>query len=109
MIIANLWCRLNCLVPDPDCRTFGDEYNDVLWLDVRAMPTEIQLQAVTEAEMIESAATSEITSLVDLDKVFKLLFQLNFDQENRLRVLESKPEITQPTYKQAIIDAYKAL
>ena len=43
------------------------------------------------------------------DKRTKLLFDINFDQENRLRVLEGKPPITKSQYKTALINQYKSL
>ena len=67
-------------------------------------PTQIEIDAYADAQL-----TAEITSKLDSDKVVKLLFFLNLDQENRIRVLEGKAEITQATYKQALIDQYKAL
>ena len=109
MIIPDLWRRLNYLVPEPQCRTFGDEYDLIQWTDSRTLPTENELLAVTEAVMLEDDLNTEITSKLDDDKVVKLLFFVNLDQENRIRVLEGKPQIDQATYKQALIDQYKAL
>ena len=67
-------------------------------------PTQIEIDAYADAQL-----TAEITSKLDSDKVVKLLFFLNLDQENRIRVLEGKLPITQAVYKQALIDQYKAL
>ena len=67
-------------------------------------PTQIEIDAYADAQL-----TAEITSKLDSDKVVKLLFFLNLDQENRIRVLEGKPQIDQAVYKQALIDQYKAL
>lgn len=38
-IIPNLWACLNHLVPGPSCRTFGDDYDSIVWDDVRPQPT----------------------------------------------------------------------
>ena len=67
-------------------------------------PTQIEIDAYADAQL-----TAEITSKLDSDKVVKLLFFLNLDQENRIRVLEGKLPITAAVYKQALIDQYKAL
>ena len=109
MIIPDLWRRLNCLIPDPDCRTFGEEYDLIQWTDLRPLPSESELSAITEAVIIDAELNAEIDSKIETDKAFKLLFFLNLDQENRIRVLEGKPVIDQATYKQALIDQYKAL
>lgn len=109
MIIPDLWRRLNYLIPSPECRTFGDEYDLTQWTDARTLPTESALMAVTEAVMIEDEILTEINSKLEVDKAFKLLFFINLDTENRIRVLEGKLEITQEVYKQALIDQYKAL
>lgn len=109
MIIPDLWRRLNYLILNPECRTFGDEYDLIQWTDVRTLPTESELMAVTEAVMIEDEVLTEINSKLEVDKAFKLLFFINLDTENRIRLLEGKLEITQEVYKQALIDRYKAL
>lgn len=109
MIIPDLWRRLNCLVPEPQCRTFGDEYEMIQWTDSRLLPTETELLACTEADIVDAEVITEISNKIETDKAFKLLFFLNLDQENRIRVLEGKLPIDQATYKQALINQYKAL
>ena len=51
MIIADLWARLNVLLPEPQCRTFGDEYDLVVWDDERSQPTESELESVTQEQI----------------------------------------------------------
>lgn len=51
MIIENLWQRINFLVPEPQCKTLGDESDDVEWNDERPQPTVEELQAVTQGEI----------------------------------------------------------
>lgn len=53
-IIRNLWLRLNFLVPDPDCDTFANDLDRLVWRDVRTEPTEGQLRAVTQAQINSS-------------------------------------------------------
>ena len=50
-IIPSLWLRLHFLVPDPDCRTFADDLDRLVWNDARTQPTEAQILAVTRAQM----------------------------------------------------------
>lgn len=47
----DLWKRLNILVPEPQCRTFGNNYNLIIWEDVRPLPTEAALLAVTQEQI----------------------------------------------------------
>lgn len=48
MTIKNLYTRLSNLVPEPDCDTFGDEYDAIVWRDNRPLPTAEQIKAVDE-------------------------------------------------------------
>jgi hypothetical protein len=67
-------------------------------------PTQGEIDAYEEARI-----EAEITGKLDDDKILRLLFIINLDTENRIRVLEGKSEILLETYKQALIDQYKAL
>lgn len=51
----------------------------------------------------------EATGAIDSDKFVRLLFEINFDQENRVRTLEGRPAITRAQYRTALINTYKAL
>lgn len=44
-----------------------------------------------------------------VDKIDRLQFEVAFDVENRVRVLESKPPINRNQYRNALMAAYKAL
>lgn len=46
---------------------------------------------------------------LDADKMRKLLFEVNFDQENRVRVLEGRPTITRPQYRTGLIAVWRTL
>jgi hypothetical protein len=50
-IIAQLWNRIHFLVPDPQCRTSGDDFDTIVWTDARTQPTEAELNAVTRAQI----------------------------------------------------------
>jgi len=45
-IIPNLWTKLNILVPEPQCRTFNEDYDLIEWNDSRIQPTLAEVQAV---------------------------------------------------------------
>ena len=51
MIINQLWKRLNVLVPEPQCRTFGDEYDAIQWKDQRSKPTIVELQSISQGQI----------------------------------------------------------
>lgn len=44
-----------------------------------------------------------------VDAVDKLWFEINFNQENRIRVLEGKSQVTRVQYRDALIAAYKVI
>lgn len=39
------------MVPDPQCRTFDDDFDRIVWRDGRTQPTEAELNAVTRAQI----------------------------------------------------------
>ena len=61
---------------------------------------------VTAAQDEEASRAAADTST---DKAKRLLFEINFNQENRIRVLEAKPAITRIQYRDALIALYKTL
>lgn len=54
-------------------------------------------QIVTEPPTVTELATRSV------DAQDRLIFEINFDQENRIRALESKPAITKAQYRTALI------
>lgn len=66
-------------------------------------------QWVEDTDRADREADDGIRQAFEADKVRRLLFELNFDQEERLRVLESKPVITKAQYRDALITKWKAL
>lgn len=54
----------------------------------------------------DTLATNDIDSISTKDR---LLFEINFQQENRIRVLEGKTPITRAQYRDALIAAWKTL
>jgi hypothetical protein len=43
------------------------------------------------------------------DKMDRLWFEVNFDQENRVRTLEGRASVTRAQYRAALINTYKGL
>lgn len=101
------WRKLNHLVPEPDCDTVNDQI--VTWRDTRPQPTDVEIDVVTAAQVNASELDTEASNALESDKIKRLLFEVNFEQENRVRALESKPAITKAQYKAAIKDLYKTL
>ena len=76
--------------------------------------TEPLTQEEIDAALAKKAAEDEYNSLDNravrvVDSTDRLWFDVNFNQENRIRVLEGKATITKAQYRDALIAAYKAL
>lgn len=109
---ANRWQKLNYLIPEPQCR-MDEDTNGILqiteWTDARSQPTNTQIDAVLDQDVSDGTLDKEAVDAIESDKVKRLLFELNLDQENRLRVLEGSGSITKTQYKDVLIIRYKAL
>lgn len=53
--------------------------------------------------------TLDERAVTAIDGKDRLQFEINFDQESRLRVLEGRPAITRAVYRDALIARWKAL
>lgn len=62
----------------------------------------------TQAE-IDAENETEFDGYMDTKKVLRLLFEINYDQENRLRALAGQASITKLQYRTAIVNVYKTL
>lgn len=51
----------------------------------------------------------EAANRIDGDKMLRTLFEVLYDLESRVRVLESRPSITKTVYRTALINTYKSL
>lgn len=64
----------------------------------------------TQQEIDDVVSPSvDVKAAIAVDSIDRLSFEVNFDQENRIRVLEGKPTITRVQYRTALINAWKAL
>lgn len=75
------------------------------------IPTQAQIDTWTTeyAAYIASGAkdNEDAVSNIDQDKMKKMLFTVNFDQENRLLALEKKPVLTKEQYRAQLVEVYK--
>ena len=54
--IPRLWERINYLVPEPQCRTFGNDYDRIIWTDARTMPTAGEVWSVKDKDIDDAQA-----------------------------------------------------
>lgn len=111
--MATRWQKLNYLIPEPQCR-MKEDVQGILqiieWEDARPQPTDVDIDAVTEQDVIDSELDNEAQiETSGASKKDKLLFEINYDQEERLRVLEGAGTITKQQYKDALVAQYKTL
>ena len=62
-----------------------------------------------DADGDDKDANREIAGDFEDNRVKRLLFEINFNQENRIRVLEGAPTITKAQYKAALVNRLKTL
>lgn len=118
----------NCLFRKSDGKFIGGAMNDQIahdpathvqlslpvYPDRRAERWDGQtgVRAATAQEIVDH---DDVEAQRDLDaefvgsKIGRLIFEINFDQENRIRVLEGKQAVTKAQYLAALKDRYKAL
>lgn len=80
--------RIIVEVPQGQTANVGDRYHNGVFAP---LPPELTLDQKADAA------------------IDRFLFEVNFDQENRLRLLEAKPEITRVQYRNALITRWKEL
>lgn len=108
-IIPDLYARFNVRVPNPRVAIYTlNDYDSRVWNDTRPEPTLEQVLAVTQTQL-DAELLNPDNGNIDWGKMLKLLFQLNYDQESRLRVLEGKAAITKAQYLNALVAVYKTL
>lgn len=62
-----------------------------------------------DADADDREAASDFHREFEIDRIRRLLFEINFDQENRIRTLEGEPTITKAQYKTALLVRVKTL
>jgi hypothetical protein len=98
MIISSDFLKLEYLVPNPQCTIVDGEVID--WFDQRPQPTQEELDAVSTPE-IDAVIEQEENELSFKGALVKLA-KATWNQENRIRVLEGKPEVTLRQFIQAV-------
>lgn len=87
-------------------------------IDVNCQTGEVVVIPLTQEEIdagLVAKAAEDIYNSPDnvaartVDNTDRLWFEVNFNQENRIRVLEGRQQITKAQYRDALIAAYKAL
>ncbi len=74
-----------------------------------AKPTLADLDLIDDALADGAALDREAQNTIEVSKKDRLLFEIHFDLENRIRILEGKSAITKQQYKNAIVALYKTL
>lgn len=101
------WQKLDVLVPEPKCDTRNNRI--VRWYDNRQQPTDAAINAVTQQQLDDRKKDRDADNNVNASKVERLMFEIHFDMENRMRVLESRPAVTKQQYLTAIKNIFKGL
>lgn len=87
-------------------------------IEVDCQSGELKTVVLTQAEIdaaLALKAQQDAYNSIDnvatraIDAVDRLWFEVNFNQENRIRVLEGKPQVTKAQYRDALIAVYKSL
>ena len=94
---------LVCFGPNEDSYSPFLSLGRILYIEEsEPMPTPKTLEQIDAEKVIEYASRLD-------DKTQRLLFEINFDQENRVRALEGKSAITKTQYRDALINVWKGL
>ena len=93
------WRKLNYLVPDPDCDTKGGAITE--WRDARPQPTDAEIAAVSIAD-VEQREQEENEDNFRVEDHAKILARVAWNHENRIRVIEGRPEIAFRQFVRAV-------
>lgn len=91
----------------------SNDYQRIIdtWRGQSVPPSLANCQATWTAIQAEdaAAATPDARAGVAIDSIDRLSFEVNFDQENRIRALEGKAAITRVQYRDALVTRWKQL
>ena len=93
------WHKLNYLVPNPDCDTKAGVITK--WRDARPQPTDAEIAAVSIAD-VEQREQEENEDNFRVGDHAKILARVAWSHENRIRVIEGKPEIAFRQFVRAV-------
>ena len=85
--------------------------------EVKTIPlTQEELDAAAASKAAEdefnspdNTAERDIKGAFEGGKVRRLIFEIDFNQENRIRAIEGKPPVTRAQYRDALLTVYKTL
>ena len=87
--------------------------DDVITEFPGGIPTQAEQDAWTAEynAYIASNQSKDDEALLELskDRMAKLLFEINFDQENRLRTLQGQAAVTRAQYRNALFSVWRTL
>lgn len=87
-------------------------------IEVNVVTGEVIVQSMTQEELAEAAARRAIWDAENtldnraaraVDAQERLIFEIHFDAENRLRSIEGRPSITRAQYRDALISRWKTI
>ncbi len=93
----------------PDGTYYEGDRVSALDTAVPQRPTQYSTWDGTQWVTPDAATIQDTRAQADVDGKDRLLFEINFDQENRIRALEGKAAITRATYRDALITRWKQL
>lgn len=91
--------KLQYLVPDADCSTRGGEI--IEWRDARPQPTYDEINAV-EDSVVDQIQEDEKTARLDYGEKAMILLRVCHRQQNEIRELQGKSEITFKRFVDAV-------
>ncbi len=108
--MVSRWQKLNYLVPDPRCRMGTDgagKLQIVEWKDERAQPSDADIDNVSEEDAEAQFLDEELVAELYATKFNKVLIEVIFSLENRLRILEGENSVTREQIVTHLKDLYK--
>ena len=91
--------KLSYLVPDADCDTSSGIIT--VWRDARPQPTYEEINAVADAD-VEQKKQEDDEDNFRVDNHAKILATVAWNHENRIRVIEGRPEIAFRQFVRAV-------
>jgi hypothetical protein len=93
------WKKLNYLVPEPQCRTESGIVTE--WRDARPQPSQGEIDAVTDAQVLDQEAETQLDNDSYPDITIQTLKGMHL-MFNKIRVLEGKSTVTRRVFRETI-------
>jgi hypothetical protein len=85
------WRKLNYLVPSPQCKTRDGVVTE--WSDARSQPSQAEIDAVDEADVVQSETDAQDSSF-DFPGVLVTILKALHNHEVRIRTIEGRESRT---------------